>query len=48
MPNDRFEPVCVAEYDCFGGGSAMVWAEIRAQGKTDLHIFENGSLTAER
>jgi transposase len=25
-----------------------VWAGVRAQGKTDLHIIENGSLTAVR
>ena len=37
MPNERFAPVCVAEHDQFGGGSVMVWAEISAQGKTDLH-----------
>ena len=39
MPNERFAPVCVAE---------MVWAGISAQGKTDLHIIDNGTLTALR
>ena len=46
MPNERFAPVCVAEHDRFGGGSVMVWAEISAQGKTDLHVIDNGTLTA--
>ena len=40
--------VCVAEHDRFGGGSVMVWAGISAQGKTDLHVIDNGTLTALR
>ena len=40
--------VCVAEHDRFGGGSVMVWAGISAQGKTDLHVIDNGTLTAPR
>ena len=32
----------------FGGSSVMVWAEISAQGKTDLHVIDNGRLTALR
>ena len=48
MPNERFALVCVAEHDRFGGGSVMVWAGISAQGKTDLHIIDNGTLTALR
>ena len=48
MPNKRFTPVCVAEHDRFGGGSVMVWAGISAQGKTDLHVIDNGTLTALR
>ena len=32
----------------FGGGSVMVWAEISVQGKTDLHVIDNGTLTALR
>ena len=26
----------------------MVWAVIRAHGKTDLHVIETGTLTADR
>ena len=48
MPNERFAPVCVAEHDWFGGGSVMVWVGISAQGKTDLHVIDNGTLTALR
>ena len=48
MPNERFAPVCVAEHDRFGGGSVMVWAGISAWGKTDLHVIDNGTLTALR
>ena len=48
MPNERFAPVCVAEHDRFGGGSVIVWAGISTQGKTDLHVIDNGTLTALR
>ena len=48
MQNERLAPVCVAEHDRFGGGSVMVWAEISAQGKTDFHVIDNGTLTALR
>ena len=48
MQNERFAPVCVAEHDRFGGGSVMVWAGISAQGKTSLHVIDNGTLTALR
>ena len=46
--NERFEPVCVAEHDRYGKGSVMVWSGSGMQGKTDLHIIENGTLTAVR
>ena len=48
MPNESFAPVCVVEHDRFGGGSVMVWAGISVQGKTDLHVIDNGTLTALR
>ena len=48
MPNERFAPVCVAEHDRFGGDSVMIWAGISAQGETDLHVIDNGTLTALR
>ena len=48
MRNERFAEVCIAEHDRYCGGSVMVWAGISAQGKTDLHVIDNGTLTAER
>ena len=48
MRNERFAEVCIAEHDRYGRGSVMVCAGISAQGKTDLHIIDNGTLTAER
>jgi hypothetical protein len=47
-PNERFASACVAEHNRFGGGSVVVLAGISAQGKTDLLIIENGTLTARR
>ena len=47
-PNERFAPVCVAEHDRFGGDSVMVWAGISVQGKRDLHVIDNGTLTSLR
>ena len=32
----------------YGGGSVMVWAGISAERKADLHVIDNGTLTAER
>ena len=46
--NERFAPVCVAEHDRYGKGSLLVWAGISMDGKTDLHVIDNGTLTAER
>ena len=46
--NERFAPVCVAEHDRYGKGSVMKWVGISMQGKTYLHIIENGTLTAVR
>ena len=48
MRNERFAEVCISEHDRYGGSSVMVWAGISAQGKTDLHVIDNGTLTAER
>jgi len=48
MTHERFAPVCIANHDRYGGGSIMVWSGISMQGKTDLHIVDNGSLTGQR
>ena len=31
--NERFAEVCIAEHDCYSGGSVMVWTGISARGK---------------
>jgi hypothetical protein len=46
-PNERLDPTCVAEHAVLTGFSHGV-AGISAQGKTDLYIIENGTLTAVR
>lgn len=46
--NERFQNCCVAEHDRFGGGSVMVWGGISYDGRIDLHVIRNGSLTAVR
>ena len=46
MRNECFAEVCIAEHDRYGGGSVMVLAGISAQ--ADLHVIDNGTLTAER
>ena len=48
MQNEHFAEVCIAEHDRYGGGSIMVSVGISSQGKTDLHVIDNGTLTAER
>ena len=47
MRNERFAEVCIAEHDRYGGGSVMVWAGISAQRKTDQHVINKDTLTAE-
>ena len=44
----RYAEQNVAEHDRFGGGSLMVWAGISMQGKTDLVLLQNGTMTALR
>ncbi len=46
ITNERFAPVCIANHARYGGGSVIVWAGISMQGKTDLHIIDNGTMTA--
>lgn len=48
MPNERFHTLNVSEHDRYGKGSVMVWAGISMNGKTDLYVIENGTLTADR
>ena len=46
LPKEIFHPDNVAEHDRYGGGSIMVWAGISFRGRTELHVINNGTLTA--
>ena len=48
MSEEQFYCLNVAEHDRYGKGSVMVWAGISVNGKTDLYVVENGTLTAVR
>ena len=48
MPKERFDELNVVEHDHYGKGSVMLWAGISANGKTDLYVIENGTLTVLR
>ncbi|GFU06951.1 transposable element Tcb2 transposase [Trichonephila clavipes] len=45
----RFEPRNITEKDIiFHQGKVIVWAGIMMNGRTDLHFFDMGSVTAQR
>jgi transposase len=44
----RYHPTNIRERDRYGGGGLMVWAGIMLDGRTPLHIFDGGTLTAQR
>ena len=46
MPKERFDELNVAEHDRYDTGSVMVWEGISVNGKTDVYVIENGTLTA--
>ena len=48
MRNEKFDELNVAEHDRYGKGSVLVWAGISVNGKTELYVIENGTLTAVR
>lgn len=45
---ERFSDCCIAEHDRFGGGSVMAWGGISYDGRTDLYVINNGTLTGLR
>lgn len=47
-PGERYYDSKICEHDRYGGGSIMVWGGISWEGKTDLHVFQNGTITGER
>ncbi|GFW13706.1 transposable element Tcb2 transposase [Trichonephila clavipes] len=44
----RFEPRNITKRHHFPSRGVMVWAGIMMDGRTDLHFFETGSVTAQR
>lgn len=44
----RFYPSNIVEKDRYGGPGVMVWGGIMLNGRTDLHIFDTGSVTGDR
>ncbi|MBS0032906.1 MAG: transposase [Candidatus Baumannia cicadellinicola] len=46
--NERFINCCLATRVPFSGGSVLVWDGITIDGRTDLVIIRNGTLTAQR
>ncbi|GFV34783.1 transposable element Tcb2 transposase [Trichonephila clavipes] len=44
----RFEPRNITERHHFPSRGVMVWAGIMMDGRTDLHFFDTGSVTAQR
>ena len=47
-PGERYADCNIMEYDRYGGGSIMVWGGICLSGRTDLYVFDQGTLTAMR
>lgn len=47
-PGERYAQCNIVGRESYGGGSVMVWGGISLGARTELHIVENGSLTAVR
>jgi hypothetical protein len=47
-PGERYAQCNIRGVDKFGGGSLMVWGGISFNGRTQLVIVRNGSMTAAR
>lgn len=47
-PGERYAQCNIVGRESYGGGSVMVWGGICIGARTELHIVENGSLTAAR
>ncbi|KAJ8348305.1 hypothetical protein SKAU_G00268940 [Synaphobranchus kaupii] len=45
---ERYAACNIIQHDWFGGGSVMVWGGISLEGRTNLHVLANGTLTAVR
>ncbi|UYV82892.1 hypothetical protein LAZ67_22001270 [Cordylochernes scorpioides] len=44
----RYHPSNIVEKDAYDGKGVMVWAGIMTNGRTPLHVFDNGTLNAQR
>jgi len=47
-PGERYADCNIMEHDRDGGGSFTVWGELCLAGRTDLYVFDQGTLTALR
>ncbi|KAJ8349887.1 hypothetical protein SKAU_G00250170 [Synaphobranchus kaupii] len=45
---ERYAACNIIQHGQFGGGSVMVWGGISLEGRTNLHVLANGTLTAVR
>lgn len=45
---ERYADCNIVEVDGYGGGSVMVWGGVSLDGRTDLHVFARGGITAVR
>ncbi|KAJ8361323.1 hypothetical protein SKAU_G00178480 [Synaphobranchus kaupii] len=45
---ERYAACNIIQHDRFGGGSVMVWGGISLEGRRNLHVLVNGTLTAVR
>ena len=45
---ERYAACNIVQHDRFGGGSVMVWGGISLEGRTGLHVLNQGTLTAVR
>ena len=44
----RYHPCKIIERDHYAGGGLIVWAGIMQDTRTPLHVFDNGSVNAQR
>ena len=45
---ERYAACSIIQHDRFGGGSVTVWGGVSLDGRTNLHVLANGTLSAVR